>query len=487
MSKTTILYKDIAPGAAEDGSVSVSASSSLTTPQLLLTEQQLSPSYTCEHNYWSLNGSFVAPNSQDLAFWSTERSGVDGTFQNPPVITIDFDQQYSSVGITLIFDRGAEEYCNSVNIKWYQAGSLKSEKDFSPNSPTYFCQNQVTSYDRLVITINSTNIPERYAKLEQIIIGIYRYFGMGEIRSASITNEMSLIGTELPISTMNWTLDSDDDVDFMFQFKQPVEVRNDNSLIGVYYIDGYSRSSKRIYSIECYDALGVMDEVPFQGGVYVSGKSAKELFEEIVDGDFEIEYASGIVDTTLYGILEQASKREAMQQVLFAWGVCASTDGTDVIRVFSAPEDEKEIGRGQTYTGVTVDTSSIVTKVSVTAHTYTESENGSVEIDGVKYEDTKTVYEVSNPDLTATDKQNVVEISNATLVSPSIGQAVAQRVYDYNLRRNTNKAKIVWNGEKLGDYVSLPNAWGSSNSGNISKMEILLSNTVAATCASVGI
>ena len=124
--------------------------------------------------------------------------------------------------------------------------------------------------------------------------------------------------------------------------------------------------------------------------------------------------------------------------------------------------------------------------VSVPAHTYTKDSGGSIEIGGKKYSDSTTVYTVSNPNVTATDKQNVIEVTDATLVSTSIGQAVAQRVYDYYLRRNTNKAKIVWDGEMLGDMLTLPNAWGGTNTGNVAKMEIRLSNTVAASCESIG-
>ena len=296
---------------------------------------------------------------------------------------------------------------------------------------------------------------------------------------------MSLIATELPISTMKWTLDSKDDVDFMFQLKQPVEVRNNDNLIGVYYIDAYSRSADTVYDIECYDALGVLDETPFSGGVYTN-KSAKELLSEIVDGDFEIEYDSAITDATLTGVLLATSKREAIQQVLFAWGVCASTDGRERLYVFHLPSTAKEVGKNRTYTGVTVDTAAIVTKVVVTAHTYIQNTNGSIEINGSKYSDTKAEYSVSNPNITASDKQNVIEITDATLVSPSIGQKVAQRVYDYYLRRSTNKAKIVWAGEKLGDVLTMPNAWDGTNTGNVAKMEIRLSNTVAANVEAIG-
>lgn len=487
MSVTTILYKDIAPGASEDATVSTSTTTQGANPNLLLDGIAPAPTLTCELNHWLLSGEYKFTENEPMAFWSDTLSDKNGEFSVPPIITISFGKQYSSVGLTLVFDLASNEYCNSINIKWYQGEEQKDSKDFYPNAATFFCRNQVESYDRIIITINGTAIPYRRAKLEQIIFGIHRRFGMSELRSASIVNEMNLIETELPISTMNWTLDSNDNVDFMFQLKQPVEVRNNNSLIGVYYIESHSRFAKSLYSIGCYDLLGIMDETPFAGGAYLSGTSAKKLLEDIVGGDFAIEYSNDVVDTTLIGILQSTSKRISAQQVLFAWGVCAATDGGDSLRVFNLPKDTKVINENRTYTGVTVDTAAIVTSVSVTAHTYEQDDNGSIEINGIKYSDTTTVYTVSNPNVTASDKQNVVEITNATLVSASIGQAVAQRVYDYYLNRNTNNAKIVWAGEQLGDLLTLPNTWGGVNTGHVSRMEIKLSNTVAANCKTIGL
>ena len=154
--------------------------------------------------------------------------------------------------------------------------------------------------------------------------------------------------------------------------------------------------------------------------------------------------------------------------------------------MFNLPTEAIDVGKNRTYTGVTVSTSAVVTKVSVTAHTYAQSSDGDVEIGGIKYSDTQTVYSVTNPNVTASDKQNVIEVTGATLISASIGQAVAQRVYDYYLKRNTNKAKIVWAGERLGGLLTLPNAWGGTNTGHAAKMEIKLSNTVAANVEVLG-
>lgn len=485
MSVTTVLYKDIAPGAEEDASVSTTEAMSFSAPSKLPFGITPEPTITCEPNHWGLTGDYMTVDTQEVAFWSSEMSGDDCTFENKPVITLTMDQQYSSVGITLAFDTASGDYCPSVNIKWYQGETLKEDVDFTPNSASYFCNQKVQSYDKVVITLNSTNLPNRRAKLEHIIFGVYRYFGMSELRSASIVNEMSLISTEMPISTMNWTLDSREDVDFMFQLKQPVEVRNDDKLIGVYYIDSHTRQAQNLYTIDCQDAFGVLDDSPYSGGVY-SEKSAKSLLEEIINGQFSIEYDADVEDTNLTGVITSGTIRTAIQQVLFAWGVCASTDGRDGIRVFNLPETPDAITEDYTFTGVTVDTASLVTEVRVTAHVYTRAENGGVEINGVKYDDAKTVYTITNPNVIATDKQNVIEVSDATLISPSIGQITAQRVYGYYAKRITTNAKIVWTGELLGDCVTLPTAWGTTNAGNLRRMEIKLSNTVVATVASLG-
>ena len=172
MSKTTILYKDVAPGAAEDASIATTQSTDFSDVSKLAAGISPSPTITLEKNHWILNGTYDFIEDQPTAFWSSELSGDDCAFQNKPEITVEFDQQYSSVGITLMFDRASGDYCTSVNIKWYQGGTLKEDKDFSPNASTYFCQAQVESYNKVVITINSTNLPGRRAKLEHIVFGI---------------------------------------------------------------------------------------------------------------------------------------------------------------------------------------------------------------------------------------------------------------------------------------------------------------------------
>lgn len=478
MSKTTVTYKDVAVGAQEDAAFAAVGATNESTVAKLADGVVPGKIITLEHDRWALDGTFDKFYEQSkIAFWSSEISGADGTFGVDPMITVTFDQQYSSMGISFVFDDATGEYVSLLNIKWYQSDALKADEDFTPDNARYFCSKRVESYDKLIITLKKTYPARRRAKINRIVFGVERTFSMTELRKASITNEMDENSVELPISTFTWTLDSAADVDYLFQLKQPVEVWNSDNLLGVYYINASSRVAKRVYDIDCHDALGVLSESQFDGGAYLSGVSAKTLLETIC-APFVVEYAAGVTDKTLKGIVEAQSKRDAIQQVIFAWGVCLATDGGSKLRVFNLPDAAKVIPKSRTFVGASVETASIVTAVKVTAHTYAADSNGSVQIGGASYNDTETVYTVNNPDVTATDRQNVVEITGATLVSTDIGQTTAQRVYNYYQKRDTVSAKIVYAGERLGEKISVYTPWDNLVSGHLKKMEITLSNTV---------
>ena len=472
MSKTTISYKDVAVGADEDAAVSATGNANYSHLDKVPFGASHPPIATLEPRSWVLDGRRVALDTQQVAFWSEQMSDINGDFITPPTITFTFNEQYSSIGLSITGDPAVGEYCSAVNIKWYQGDTLKSSKDFTPDSVQYFCEDTVEAWDKIVLTLNKTNKPRRRAKINMIIFGVLFEFGMDKIRDANITNEASLSGLSLPVSTLNFTLDPQENVNFLFQFKQPLEVKNNGNLLGVYYIDT-TKEHDNIYKIRCQDAIGVLDTADFAGGDYISGVSAKQLLLDIIEGDFEVSVT--VPDTTLYGILEKQSKRSAIQQVLFAWGAVATTDGSKKINVIPLGTVLKEIGEDRTFPPANVNGGAIVTSVSVTAHSYTRNGDG--------YDDTKTVTTITNPNVTATDKPNNKSVENATLISSHNVAAVAQKLYDFYNQRAAVSAKVVWGGEKLADLVKLPRT-GEIQS-NVCKMEILLSNTVVAGISTV--
>ena len=73
----------------------------------------------------------------------------------------------------------------------------------------------MTAFNKIVVTVNATNLPGRYARMEQILFGVVREFGVGEIGNVDILQETDLISAELSINTMNWKLQSKTGVDYV--------------------------------------------------------------------------------------------------------------------------------------------------------------------------------------------------------------------------------------------------------------------------------
>lgn len=484
-----ILYQDIAAGADEDAAVSTESASPFSDPALLPFGGSGAAIATLEPFSWLLDGSREILDGQPVSFWSTAQSDINGNFQDPPEITIDFDERYTAPGLFLTFDPATGEYCRSVTATWFHGVTQISRQEFQPDGAEYFCGKTVESFDRVVLRLNATSLPNRYAKLSSISFGVSREFLRDELRDVRVVEEVSILSSEVAVNTLDFTLDSKSDVEYMFQFKQPVSAYNGERLIGTFYISDSTHRARGLYDVSCIDAIGVLDEDTFPGGIYTE-YPAKLLLEEIAGGHFDLEIDAALTAMPVTGCIPECTRREALQQAAFALRAMVDTSGTDKIRVYRDREDRpSRIPAGRTYSGGTVDTSAIVTAVRVTAHRYSTSGGGNdtVTVGGVTYYHTTSVTTITNPNVTASDKQNIIEVKDATLVNPSNVASIAQHIYDYYTKRQTQKVRIVMDGEKPGDHVAAPTPWETSVDGYITSMSIVLSGIAAADCEIVGV
>lgn len=382
-----IVYQDIAAGAAEDASVTAPGAADFTSPALLPFGGSDAPIATLEPFSWALDGSRELLGGQPLAYWSEAMSGPDGRFEPPPEIAVTFDERYTSPGLFLIFDTATGDYCSHVTVEWYRGVNLLKKKDFFPAGPEYFCQQTVEAWDKIVLRLNATDRPYRYAKLWEIIFGVSRIFLRPELRNVRVTQEVSIISDQVAVNTLDFTLDSKADVEYMFQFKQPVSAYNGDRLIGVFYIDDSKHRGKGLWNISCKDAIGVLDDDPYPARM-LDNEPARELLEDILGGHFRLELDAALAAAPVTGYLPGGSRRQALQQVAFALCAMVDTSGTDAVRVYKDREDQpKKVPLGRTYVNGTVDTSAIVTAVQVTAHSYILTGTGTdtVEIGGTVY------------------------------------------------------------------------------------------------------
>lgn len=483
-----IVYEDVAIGAQEDAAVTATAAQEGSNPEGLPVGVDPGPVATLELNSWQLGGGHRLRQNQKLGFWSVQMSGADGKFSSLPQITISFDQRYTSLGISLRFDTATGDYCSALTILWYQGAKKLAEADFSPDSPEYFCERTVEAYDKVVIQLKATHLPYRRAKLTRVMFGITRTFLRDELRSVKVTEQADLISAEVAVNTLDIQLDSHSDVEYMFQLRQPVYAYNGETLVGMFFIDSSSRTGENLYSLSCVDAVGVLDDDSVPAAVYAR-RPLKEVLEEVLDGKFELALDPALSAETVTGYLPSCTRREALHQIAFAARAIVDTSGSEAVRVYRLKvETPAEIPPERIYTGGSVDTSSVVTAVSVTAHSYNAagSGNDTVEAGGVTYYHTTAVTTITNPNVTAADKQNVVEIKDATLVNPANVAAVARAAYDYYMRRSTQRVKIVMEHEQPGSRIAASTPWGTRIAGHIASMSIALSGIAAADCEVVG-
>nr|DAE22636.1 MAG TPA: hypothetical protein [Siphoviridae sp. ct5co22] len=481
-----LIYQDVAVGAAEDAAVTASSAHSMSDVSLLPVGANTPPLCIVEHNFWRLNGTHMIYDGQAISFLSSAVSGSNCEFSETPKIRVDFDNNYTTLGISLKFSPDTGDYCKQVTITWYQGETQLASQVFTPDSANYFCEKTVSAFNRVDISLDKTSLPLRRARLDQIVFGIIREFRGNEIGSVTIKQEVDPISAELAINYLDWMLRSNSDTEYIFQLKQPVETYHNNELVGVFYVDKIpERTGVGDYSVECQDALGVLDNYEWSGKIYTADTAFSSVVNEIVGGAFEVDIETSLASATIKGYIPDGTRREALQQAAFIVGAAVDTSKTNKIRFFVPQyENPTTLPDRDVFEGGSVKQDAIVTAVIVTYHTYTQGSGNSgdevITVNDVKYVHTTGTVRIDNPNVTASDKQNIKTVQDATLVNADNAQAVAQRVYNYWMRRKTVETSIVWEEQDMLDYITVPTPWGQDMTGSLTSAKIILSNLTVA-------
>lgn len=476
-----LVYGDIALGAAEDAEIAVTDVESFSNPVALPYGVDTGAISTLEHNGWGLSHDYKTKANQPFALWSDSISNAEGVFTTPPVITLEFTEQYTSTGLTFRFSPDAEEYCSEIGVVWYQNGVVKSNGTYYPTSGQYAVENTVEAFDKIVITLYKTHLPNRRAKLEYIGIGIIREIGGRELKGASFIHEINLISDALPINVLDGSFHSESDVDYIFQKKQPVSAYDGDRLIGTYYIESGERTGRRDYNISCQDAIGTLELDTFNGVMWLEDVPLADAVAFVVGGAFVVVISADLAGTTVRGYIPKCKRREALQHIAFAVGACIDTAGTEKIKIFPQPTGTgAEIPKAETYIGGKVTTKDTVTAVNVTAYnriTASAQDEGDevIKFEGTEYVFRPKIFTAENPNVVSGTLPNVVEYSSCYLINSDNAQARADAILAYHMRRDTYSTKHVLSGQTTGDRVSVHLPWNESQSANIVKMKISIS------------
>lgn len=497
MKKLLIKYGDIAVGAREDFSPS-SDDKAYFTNFSNFKENINFPKYTnpCELYSTSLDGLSLLiprnPESANLGWWSEQISGANGTFESPIVMTATARFLYSSIGITLVFDEENNVYANDINIKWYRDDELLSDKYFNPDNANYFCANRVDYYNKIVVTFYEINMPENRLKLHGIEYGYGAEFSSDELQNVRIIQEVSPLSDEIAINTADFDLISNRDVEFSFKDRQNVEIYFNGTLRAKTFIKDFKRKSKTQWSISTEDYIGLLETVPFGGGIY-ENVSAVGLLETVLNtANVPYTIQDGVFDgITISGYIPFTNCREALMQVAFAMGALVDTSNREDIYISSLNQElSQTIPLSRIIQGQNFKTETKMTAFELTGHEYKKTDkirvlyeaeksgsgenifvkftepiyglsitngelvkpdtnyaiinaDGNCVLSGKSYEHIQFGKRKTNPLVLTTDVENVISIKDATLVSSNNIDNLLEKCYNYYANNRTVNLKIV--------------------------------------------
>lgn len=511
-----IRYYDIPDGAQDDMSVSAEGQNTVSVPSVLSKGADGKAYATLEPGVWVLDGTrAILPDSPTVGFWSEKLSGIDGRFSEPPVIMLNFDNVYSSTGITFTFSPATKQWCNEIRVTWYNGNSILLQSIFYPNNPNWVLNRTVESFDRIKVELMATNTPGHYAKIEKISIGQTISFGAEELKNVRLVNEIDPTLCELSADMMSFEIVDINNRNLIPQESQMIELIKDGTTEAIHYITSSDKEHGSRYIFSGQSIIGLL-EGTFMGGIY-KDKPVEELIGEIL-GNVEYEIHTRFAKTVVSGYMPILSQRNALQQIAFAIGAIITTRGGKKIRFIPLPSNTTaKFGASDIFLGGKVKTEPRIAKVEVTAHSYTESDeeetlmqeenvSGSnmlltftepyhsysvtggtilssdanwvrIDVDGPitltakKYHHNMITHSKRNARSTAKEQGNVISVTEATLVSAANVQETLERLYNAYLNRKIVTQNVVVSNQRAGDMATTFTPWGSRINGMIYSMD----------------
>ena len=118
-----------------------------------------------------LDGSYHpmdASGASQIGWWGTQLSQADGSFNNPPTLTVQFDTPQVIPTLRVVGDPLLNEFPTNFTIQLYNGSTLVHTVSVTNNSAVEWKQPQATTFTnitKIVLTINKVNKPNRTVKI----------------------------------------------------------------------------------------------------------------------------------------------------------------------------------------------------------------------------------------------------------------------------------------------------------------------------------
>lgn len=330
-----------------------------------------------------------------------------------------------------------------------------------------------------------------------------------KVPSGILYEVKALRSDSLEANSLTVTVFSNDKAIMGFAKNDKVEYFRDGRRVGVYYLQTVERVGSDAYTLSALSALGRLITMRHVGGIY-TGQTVAEVVPQIC-GPVAVMIESVYASRKLYGYLPYSnpdtrtgngrSARDNLSQVLFAIGASLGIDENGIMRV-----EKLWDGVSATITADQINEDSCstvyetpVSAVEITEHQWVKSQDTVTLFEGTAEDGALVTFEEPAHSLTAegfaiteqgdnyailsagtgtltgksynhltrivrrtvTDgvEENVVTVSDATLVSLTNSVDVAKRMADYYRHREIIRVDVEPGTERAGRVVRIFHPW----------------------------
>ena len=330
-----------------------------------------------------------------------------------------------------------------------------------------------------------------------------------KVPSGILYEVKALRSDSLEANSLTVTVFSNDKAIMGFAKNDKVEYFRNGRRVGVYYLQTVERVGSDAYTLSALSALGRLITMRHVGGIY-TGQTVAEVVPQIC-GPVAVMIESVYASRKLYGYLPYSnpdtrtgngrSARDNLSQVLFAIGASLGTDENGVMRV-----EKLWDGVSATITADQINEDACATvyetpvsAVEITEHQWVKSQDAVTLFEGTAEDGALVTFEDPAHSLTAEGfaiteqgdnyailsagtgtltgksynhltrivrrtvtegaEENVVPVSDATLVSLTNSVDVAKRMADYYRHRETIRVDVEPGTERAGRVVQIFHPW----------------------------
>jgi hypothetical protein len=396
-----VIFQIVDITAAADATPTVTGEAGISKKEQMIDYvTDLSAKYaTYEDDYWILDGSFVLPpkvteTDYQVGWWSAALSGADGSFSTPQVITIQFTQDHSSYGITIVFDTLTNEYATNFDVSFYNSADevMNPSMSFVNDAPTVVEPMPFENYRKIVIVINKWVKPYRRARVTEVGFGIIQSYDGTDIINVNVLEEIDPLSNQVSSDEVKFVLNNKDKAfnilnpDGIYPYlqrRQKIEPligiqRPDTSFeyvpMGTFYLTEWrSDQGALTASFIGRDILDVISENLYRKGVYQSRTLYNLALDVLADAgitDYSVDAA--LQSITAVGCVPIASHREILQLIANAGMAVVYSDrhGTLTIKQLSLTPLAETIALHDMFASPQIKLDKLVNVVEVNVNKY---------------------------------------------------------------------------------------------------------------------